>query len=248
MPETGLRTVPVRRPVLFSVRTVRSSGARGRTGLAVFVLGWRRPAGGECVIDRDAGTPGQGPVGEPVNVPFGLARAGLPEQRGDLLERDAAGALSCVAKACRRSWKRSWSGTPSTVRTVGFQTRLRKFATFTAAPAGVVNSSPHGAGAHTRRWASTADAISAGTGWSRTPTADFGGPRRAHQYRDRRPAVPVRPHRRMAPAQDLHQTRHRLPPGTAGRAGAAWAARPVGLAKRLSDQRPGYYPDRIRRT
>jgi hypothetical protein len=54
--------------------------------------------------------------------------------------------LSSVAKACLRSWKRSWSGTPSRARTVGFQTRLRKFATLSAAPAGVVNSSPHGAG------------------------------------------------------------------------------------------------------
>ena len=92
MPVTGMRAVSVRRPVLFSVRIVRSSGARGSTGLAVFMLGWCRPLGGECVIDRDAGTPGQGPVGELVNVPLGLARAGLPEQRGDLLERDAADA------------------------------------------------------------------------------------------------------------------------------------------------------------
>jgi hypothetical protein len=73
MPVTGLRIVSVRRPVLFSVRKVRSFAARGGTGLAVYVLGGRGPAGGECVIDGGAGAPGQGLVGEPVNVAFGLA-------------------------------------------------------------------------------------------------------------------------------------------------------------------------------
>ena len=33
-----------------------------------------------------------------------------------------------------------------------------------------------------------------------------------HQLGDRRPAVPVLPHGGMAPAQDLHQARHRLAP------------------------------------
>ena len=47
------------------------------------------------------------------------------------------------------------------------------------------------------------------------------GPRRPHQSGDRRPAVPVRAHGRMAPAQDLHQARHRLPPRIARRTGAA---------------------------
>ena len=48
------------------------------------------------------------------------------------------------------------------------------------------------------------------------------GPRRPDQPGDRRPAVPVRAHGRMAPAQDVHQARHQLPPRTARRAGAAW--------------------------
>jgi hypothetical protein len=36
--------------------------------------------------------------------------------------------------------------------------------------------------------------------------------RRPHQPGDRRPAVPVRPHGGMAPAEDIHQARHRLAP------------------------------------
>ena len=46
------------------------------------------------------------------------------------------------------------------------------------------------------------------------------GPRRPDQPGDRRPAVPVRAHGRMAPAQGIHQARHRLPPRAARRAGA----------------------------
>ena len=42
-------------------------------------------------------------------------------------------------------------------------------------------------------------------GWP--PTADEPG--------DRRPAVPQRPHRRVAPAQGVHEARHQLPPGAA---------------------------------
>ena len=65
------------------------------------------------------------------------------------------------------------------------------------------------------------------------------GPRRPVEPGDRRPAVPVRAHGRMAPAQDIHQARHRLPPRTERRAGAAWAGRPAGLAEGLSGRRPG---------
>jgi hypothetical protein len=43
------------------------------------------------VIDSGAGAPGQGLVREPVNIAFGLAGAGLPEQRGDFPERNAVG-------------------------------------------------------------------------------------------------------------------------------------------------------------
>jgi len=43
------------------------------------------------VIDCDTGTPGKELVGEPVNIAFGLAGAGLPEEHGDLPERDTAG-------------------------------------------------------------------------------------------------------------------------------------------------------------
>src|ERR1051326_3398261 len=95
MPESGLRTVSVRRPVLFSVRKVRSVRARGGTGRAVFVLGWREPVGGKCVIDGTTGAPDQGLVREPMNVAFGLAGAGLSEQRGDFPERDAVGIEQC---------------------------------------------------------------------------------------------------------------------------------------------------------
>jgi hypothetical protein len=42
------------------------------------------------VIDGDPGAPGQELVGEPVNVAFGLAGAGLSEQAGDFPEWDAA--------------------------------------------------------------------------------------------------------------------------------------------------------------
>ena len=89
MPETGLRTVPVRRPVLIQVRKVRNPRT---SDLASTMRGPLRPGDGECVIDGGAGPLGQGLVGEPVDVPLGLAGAGLPEQRGDLLERDASGA------------------------------------------------------------------------------------------------------------------------------------------------------------
>ena len=65
------------------------------------------------------------------------------------------------------------------------------------------------------------------------------GSRRPDQSGDRRPAVPVRAHGRMAPAQDLHQARHRLPPRTARRAGTARTGRPAGLAAGLSDRRSG---------
>jgi hypothetical protein len=78
-------------PVRFSVRKVRSLGARDGTGLAAYVPGRRWPAGGESVIDGDPGAPGQELVGEPVNVAFGLAGAGLSEQAGDFPEWDAAG-------------------------------------------------------------------------------------------------------------------------------------------------------------
>ena len=91
MPGTGLGPFPVRRPVRFSVRKVRSLGARDGTALAAFVPGRRWPAGGESVIDGDPGAPGQELVGEPVNVAFGLAGAGLSEQAGEFPEWDAAG-------------------------------------------------------------------------------------------------------------------------------------------------------------
>ena len=42
------------------------------------------------------------------------------------------------------------------------------------------------------------------------------GPRRTHQPRDRRGAVPQRPHRRMAPAQGVHQAGDHLPTRVAG--------------------------------
>ena len=56
------------------------------------------------------------------------------------------------------------------------------------------------------------------------------GPRRPDQPGDRRPALPVRPHDRIAPAQDIRQARHRLPPRPARRAGAARPRQPAGLA------------------
>src|SRR6202042_58532 len=56
------------------------------------------------------------------------------------------------------------------------------------------------------------------------------GQRRPDQSGDLRPAVPVRAYGRMAPAQDLHQTRHRLPPRTARRTGTARTGRPASLA------------------
>ena len=65
--------------------------------------------------------------------------------------RSVSPALDCPSSAVM-----SLNGTPSAARTAGFQTRLRKFATFSAAPAAVVNRSPHGAGARTSRCASTA--------------------------------------------------------------------------------------------
>jgi hypothetical protein len=64
------------------------------------------------------------------------------------------------------------------------------------------------------------------------------GPRRPHQPGDRRPAVPVRAHGRMAPGQDLHQAGHRLPPRTARRTGPARTGRPGGLAEGLNDRWP----------
>jgi hypothetical protein len=92
MPEDrpAYRFGPQAGPLL--VREVRSPGAGGWADLAGTVLGKRRSDCGECVIDGGAGALGQGLVGEPVDVPLGLAGAGLPEQRGDLLERDASGA------------------------------------------------------------------------------------------------------------------------------------------------------------
>ena len=65
------------------------------------------------------------------------------------------------------------------------------------------------------------------------------GPGRPDQPGDRRPAVPVRAHGRMAPAQGIHQARHRLPPRAARRAGAARAGRPADLAGGLSGRRSG---------
>ena len=56
------------------------------------------------------------------------------------------------------------------------------------------------------------------------------GPRRPHQPGDRRRAVPVRAHGRMAPGQGIHQARHRLPPRAARRAGEPGEAGPAGLA------------------
>ena len=53
------------------------------------------------------------------------------------------------------------------------------------------------------------------------------GPGRADQPGDRRPAVPVRAHGRVAPAQGVHQARHQLPPGTRRRAGQPRATRSV---------------------
>lgn len=57
------------------------------------------------------------------------------------------------------------------------------------------------------------------------------GPRRAHESGDRRADVPVGPHGRMAPPQDIHQARHRFPPGTARRAGAARRSRAAGRSR-----------------
>jgi len=65
-------------------------------------------------------------------------------------------------------------------------------------------------------------------------------PRRPDQSGDRRPAVPVRAHRRMAPAQDIPQARHQLPPRTARRPGPARARQSASLAAGLSDPRPGH--------
>src|SRR5215469_2864890 len=56
------------------------------------------------------------------------------------------------------------------------------------------------------------------------------GARRPDQSGDRRPAVPVRAHGRVAPAQDIHQARHQLPSRTARRAAPAGAGRPDSLA------------------
>ena len=54
--------------------------------------------------------------------------------------------------------------------------------------------------------------------------------RRTHQPGDRRPAVPVRPHRRMASAEGVHQARHQLPaaaPAGPGRSASAVAAQRI---------------------
>jgi hypothetical protein len=53
------------------------------------------------------------------------------------------------------------------------------------------------------------------------------------EHGDRLPAVPVHADRRMAPAQDIHQARHQLPPAAARRAGSAGARGPAGLAEKL---------------
>jgi hypothetical protein len=63
------------------------------------------------------------------------------------------------------------------------------------------------------------------------------GPRRPVQPGDRRPAVPVRPDGRMAPAQSVHQTRDQLPPATPAGAARRRRRRTAGMTGRQESTR-----------
>jgi hypothetical protein len=73
------------------------------------------------VIDRDTGTPGQELVGEPVNVAFGLAGAGLSEQRGDFPERDAAVVTTVAVSRSQHYLAANKGANPLAALTAGYQ-------------------------------------------------------------------------------------------------------------------------------
>ena len=114
-----------------------------------------------------------------------------------------------------------------------------------------------------RELAATGETVRRRTaGDARRPHAPGGadrpaGRRRADEPGDRRPAVHQPAHRRVPPAQGLHQARHRLPQGAARGAGD-WAPRPrrlgtaAGLARTRSRPRVGgdspHAHDHARRT
>jgi len=66
------------------------------------------------VIDSGAGALGQGLVGEPVDRSVSPA-LDCPSSAVMSLNGTPP-TLICVAKACLRSWNRSWPGTPSAAR------------------------------------------------------------------------------------------------------------------------------------